>query len=150
VKPLDKGSVRNYAKRGPHAKESTCSAVKVVPDYGLGNGDAELLVLGRRLTEGGKANRQVHLHSSPGVAGAARTKERWRNVGGPVRSCIPQVRKDIRLKAEVLSEAVQGVGEVVVAMRARTTKPCRSEGPSVSLCSCLRGKTFMIPRKGST
>jgi molybdopterin/thiamine biosynthesis adenylyltransferase len=149
MKPLDKGSVRNYAKCGPYDKEPRCSAVKVVPEVS-GKWGCRAARLEAKAGRGREANRHVHLHSSPGVAGAARMKERRRNVGGPVRSCIPQVRKDIRLKAEVLSEAVQGVGEVVVAMRARTTKPCRSEGPSVSLCSCLRGKTFMIPRKGST
>jgi len=54
MKPLDKGSVRNYAKCGPYGKEPRGSAVKVVPGHGLGNGDAELLVYRRRLVEGGK------------------------------------------------------------------------------------------------
>ena len=38
-----------------------------------------------------ESSQQAHgTHSSPGVAGTARMKERWRNVGGPVRSwCSP-------------------------------------------------------------
>jgi hypothetical protein len=44
MKPLDKGSLRNYAKCGPYDEEPGCSAVKVYQSD-LGNGDAELLVL---------------------------------------------------------------------------------------------------------
>ncbi len=76
-------------------------------------------------------------------------KERRRNVGGPVRSLQFPGKGRYKAESEVFPEAVQGVGEVIVVLRARTTKPCRSEGPSVSLCSSLWGKTFMIP-EGTT
>jgi len=76
-------------------------------------------------------------------------KERWRNVGGPAWSWSSPGKGRYKVEAEILSEAMQGVGEVVVVLIARTTQPCRSEGPSVSLCSLLWGKTSMIPG-GST
>jgi hypothetical protein len=76
-------------------------------------------------------------------------KERWRNVGGPAWSWSSPGKGRYKAGAEALSEAMQEVGEVVVVLRARTTQPCRSEGPSVSLCSRVWGKTSMIPG-GST
>jgi hypothetical protein len=73
---------RNYAKCGPYDEEPVCSAVKVVPELS-GNWRCRAT---RPVGEGCQNEKYltgVESHSSLGVAGAARTKERWRNVGGP-------------------------------------------------------------------
>jgi len=65
-------------------------------------------------------------------------------VGGPAWSWCSPGKGRYKVEVEVLSDAVQGVGEVIVVMSARTVQPCRSEGPSVSLCSLLWGKTSTV------
>ena len=88
---------------------------------------------GRKLQNNGKE--QVYSrYSSPGVAGMARRKERRRNVGDPAWSLSSKSKEGYKAKAEVRSDAMQEVGEIVVVKMGRTTKPCRSEGSSVSSC----------------
>jgi hypothetical protein len=59
-------------------------------------------------------------------------KERRRNVGDPAWSLSSKSKEGYKAKAEVRSDAVQEVGKIVVVRMVRTTKPCRSEGSSVS------------------
>ncbi|AIL12898.1 hypothetical protein IM40_11175 (plasmid) [Candidatus Paracaedimonas acanthamoebae] len=55
-------------------------------------------------------------------------------MGDPAWSLSSKSKKRYKAKAEVLSNAMQEVVKIVVVMMGRTTKPCRSEGSSVSLC----------------
>lgn len=59
-------------------------------------------------------------------------------MGGPVWSLSSKSKEGYKAKAEVHSDAIQGIGKIVVVKMERTTKPCRSEGSSVSLCSQSR------------
>jgi hypothetical protein len=61
-------------------------------------------------------------------------KERRRNVGGPAWSLSSKSKEGYKAKAEIRSDAVQEVGKIIVVKMVRTTKPCRSEGSSVSSC----------------
>ncbi len=53
-------------------------------------------------------------------------------MGDPVWSLSSESKERYKARAEVRSEAIQEVGEIVVAKMGRTAKPYRSEGSSVS------------------
>ncbi len=55
-------------------------------------------------------------------------------MGDPVWSLSSKSKEGYKAKAEVPSDAMQEVGEIVVVRMGRTTQPCRSEGSSVSSC----------------
>lgn len=64
MKPLDNGSLGDYAKCGPYDKEPGGSAVKVY-QRDLGNGDAEPLVLLAKAARMGLYNRYMGLIHLP-------------------------------------------------------------------------------------
>jgi hypothetical protein len=64
MKPLDKGSLKGYAKCGPYDKEPGGSAVKV-PQSDLGIGDAEPIVLLEKATRMRLHNRHMDLIHLP-------------------------------------------------------------------------------------
>ena len=53
-------------------------------------------------------------------------------MGDPAWSLSSKGKGGYKAKAEVRSDAMQEVGKIVVVKMGRTTKPCRSEGSSVS------------------
>lgn len=59
-------------------------------------------------------------------------------MGDPVWSLSSKSKEGYKAKAEVPSDAIQEVGEIIVVTMGRTTQPFRSEGSSVS--SCLQSR----------